>query len=154
MRSDAVGAGARPHRQGLLNQQPAVTAVPTRAEHIAAGIVNPPGRDIDAVRGEPERPGAAIEEAAEDTGRVECGYAQPVHGAVRCDECTGVAVRQEGIVGDRWEGRPIERHSRLLRAWAALLMIATFLCRLMLVLLGRRREWGVPVRPLAAPAVR
>ena len=44
-----------------------------------------------------------MEQAAEDAGRVEAGHAEPIHRPVGRDEGTGVAVRQERIVGDRWE---------------------------------------------------
>ena len=69
------------------------------------GLVGARRRHVDAVRREPEVAGAAVEQAAEDARAVERGHAQPVDRPVRRHQRAGVAVGQEGVVGDRREGR-------------------------------------------------
>ena len=61
---------------------------------------------------EPERSCGAVEQAAEDARRVEPGHAEPVDAAVRRDQRAGVAVGEEGVVGDRRERRRSRRALR------------------------------------------
>ena len=69
------------------------------------GLVAAAGRHVDAVGSEPERAGAAVEQRAEHARAVEARQAQPLDRAVGRDQRAGVAVREEGVVGDRRERR-------------------------------------------------
>ena len=60
---------------------------------------------VDAERPQPERARLAVEQAAEHAWRVEARDAQPIDRAVRRYEGAGVAVREEGVLGDRGERR-------------------------------------------------
>src|SRR3954451_14302052 len=92
-------------RQGVADQQPAGRRAPRGDEDVGARLVVARDRVVDAVGAEAEVAGAAVEQAAEDTGRVERRYAQPAHRAVGRDKRAGVAVGQERVVLDGRERR-------------------------------------------------
>ena len=105
VRRDQVLVAARPHRQGVAHDHPAVRRLPGGDEHVRARLVGAGGGVLDAERAEPEGAGAAVDQAAEYALAVEAGDAQPVDRAVRRDQRGGVAVGQERVVGDRRERR-------------------------------------------------
>ena len=89
--------------QEILDDKPPGGCVPGRLEHhrarhVAALVGN------EGVRG-PEAEGAsrAVEQGAEDTGRVRSGQAQPFDRSVGCDQTIVFAVGEECVVGDRRE---------------------------------------------------
>ena len=112
VRGDLVGMVARPHGQRVANDRPAARHLPGRDHHVGAGLVGAGGRMVDAERAEPEHARLAVEQAAEDTGRVEARHAQPVDRPVRRDQRAGVAVGDERVVGDRRERRRCRRALR------------------------------------------
>ena len=113
VRGDRVLVIGRPHRQGVADDHPPGRGLPRGDEDIRAGLVVPGGRMVDVVRCEAERARLAVEQAAEDTGRVEAWHAEPVDRAVGCNERASVAVGQERVVRDRGERR--RRRSALRR---------------------------------------
>ena len=104
VRRDLVFARAGPHRQRVADGDPAPRRLPERDKHVRPRLVLAVGRMVDPERAEPERPGLTVEEAPEDARGVERRDAEPVDRAVRSHERAGVAVRKEGVLGDRWEG--------------------------------------------------
>src|SRR5262245_45440579 len=96
----------RADQQQVAHDDPAAARAPARLEDHRAGDVATRGRDLDAVRAEPERAAVAIEDRAEDARRVEAGEAQPLDGAARRDERARLAVRQECVIGNRRELAP------------------------------------------------
>ena len=105
VRGHGVRALPRPHHERVVHQEPAARGVPGGRQHVGAWHVGACGRHVDAVGAEPERPGSAVEDVAEDARRVERREAQPVDRAVGRHQGAGVAVGEEPVVGDRWEGR-------------------------------------------------
>ena len=105
VRRDRVLPPPRPDRQRVAHLDPALRRVPGRHQRVRARLVGARRGHVDPERREAEGPGLAVEEASEDARRVEGGDAQPVDGAVRSDERAGMAVGQEGVVGDRRERR-------------------------------------------------
>ena len=69
-----------------------------RAREVAAGR-----RDVEVIRAEAEVAGVAVEQGAEDAGRVEPGQAQPLDVAAGRDQGHRLAVGQEAVVADGWE---------------------------------------------------
>ena len=118
VRGDRVRASSGLDHQRVVHQDPAARGVPGRRQHVRAGHVGARRRHVDAVRSEPERPGSAVEDVAEHARRVERREAQPVDRPVRCDQGTGVAVRQESVVGDGREGGGMA-HGAVLRESSA-----------------------------------
>ena len=103
VRRHEIDAPARPEDQRIPDDHPPRGGLPGRRQHVRAGLVDPGGWHVDAEWPEPERAGLAVEQAAEHAGCVEARHAQPVDRPVRCDQGAGVAVRQEGVLGDRRE---------------------------------------------------
>ena len=105
----------RPDRQRVADDEPAGRCHPGRLEHVGARFVAAPGRHIDAVGGDAEAAGAAVEQRAEDARPVEARQAQPLDGSVGCDQRSAVAVGEERVVGDRRErgsALPLRRADR------------------------------------------
>ena len=127
-RRAAVGLGALgevvpgTHAQGVADDEPAGAGLPGRLDHQAARQVAA-GRGHHLVVGaDAERPGAAVEQGAEDGRRVGPGHAHPLDRPARGDQAGGLAVREEGVVGDRREraaapSRPSWRRPRTPRWW-------------------------------------
>ena len=109
VRRDQVLAVLGAHGQGVAHQHPAGGRLPRGAEDVRPRLVDAGRGHVDPERPHPERAGLAIEQGAEHAGRVEARHAQPVDRAVRGHERARVAVRQEGVVGDRREGRGSSR---------------------------------------------
>ena len=105
VRSDLVLAVLRAHGEGIAYQGPSGWCLPGGGEDIRPRLVEPCRWHVDSERAEPERAGLAIQQGAEHAGRVEARHAQPVDRAVRGHEGAGVAVGEEGVVGDRRERR-------------------------------------------------
>ena len=105
MRGDRVLAAARSHRERVVDHRPPRRRLPDRDQGVGPGQVVAAARHVDPERGEPERAGPAVEQRAEHARRVEPRDAEPVDRAVGRDQRAGVAVRQEGVVGDRSERR-------------------------------------------------
>ncbi len=105
VRRDLVLVVARPHRQRVANHDPASRRLPRRHQHVRACLVRTRGGMVDPERRQPEEAGLAVQQAAEDAGRVEGRDAQPIDRSVRGDERARVAVREEGVVGDRRKRR-------------------------------------------------
>ena len=87
----------RTHRQGVANDHPPVRRLPGRLEHIRARHVGDCRWVVDPERSEAEEAGLAVEQAAEDAGRVEAGNGEPVDRSVRGHERAGVAVGEERV---------------------------------------------------------
>ena len=97
-------------RVGPIVRASRTTTQPDGVFHVVTstlvpGLVGARRRDVDAERPEAERARLPVEQAAEHARRVEAGDAQPVDRAVRRHERAGVAVGQEGVLGDRRERR-------------------------------------------------
>ena len=86
VRGDLVLVIARPDGQRVADDEPAARRLPRRHEHVRPRLVRTRRRVVDAERPEPEEPGLAVEQAAEDARGVEGGHAQPVDRAVGRDE--------------------------------------------------------------------
>ena len=69
VRRDRVLVLARPHRQRVAHHDPAGRRLPVRHEHVGSRLVAARGGVVDAERPEPEEPGLAVEQAAEDARR-------------------------------------------------------------------------------------
>ena len=93
------------HRERLADQRPPRRRVPCGVEDVGPGLVDPRSGNVDPKRTQPEGACRAIEQGAEDAGRVEARHTEPVDRAVGGDQCAGVAVREKGVVRDRREGR-------------------------------------------------
>ena len=126
-----VGRRSRVRRDGVLvipgaegqrvsHDDPARRRLPGRLEDVRPGQVRPCRRVRDPERREAEEARLAVEEAAEDAGRVEARNAEPVDRAVGGDERPGVAVGQKRVVRDRREWRRCGRALR--RALGSLLV--------------------------------
>ena len=105
VRRDRVLVAARPHRQRVAHDDPAVGRLPRRLEHVRPRLVDDRSRVVDPERRHAEEAGLAVEQAAEDARRVEARDAQPVDRPVGRDQRAGVAVRQERVLRDRRERR-------------------------------------------------
>ena len=105
VRRDLVLVAARPHRQRIANDDPASGRFPRRHQHVRVRLIGPRGGMVDPERREAEEAGLAVEQAAEDAGRIEGRNAQPVDRPIGGDERPRVAVREEGVVSDRRERR-------------------------------------------------
>ena len=111
VRRDRVRALPGPHRQGVVDQHPATRGVPRRRHHVGAGHVGAGGRHVDAVRAEPERAGATVEQVAEArwASRRRAGTAsrpsRPARPGRRCGSSTGTRSRRSA-------GRGTSRGSR------------------------------------------
>ena len=92
-------------QQAITDDQPAAGRPPARLEQQRSGNVPAGGRYLDARGADPEGAGVAIERGAEHTRRVHPGQAHPLHASARGDERGDLAVRQEAVIGDRWERR-------------------------------------------------
>ena len=99
----ASSPSARTHGQGVADLDPARRRLPCRRHDVRPRLVHPSRRVVDPERAEPEVARLAVEQGAEDAGRVEARDAEPVDRAVGRDQGTGVAVGQERIVRDRRE---------------------------------------------------
>ena len=113
VRRDRVLAVVGAHREGVVDHEPPAWRVPRRAEDVRPRLVGPGRRHVDAEGPEAEVPRLAVEQGAEQAGRVEAGDAQPADRAVGSDKRARVAVGEEGVVLDRRERR---RHRRALAA--------------------------------------
>ena len=105
VRRDLVLVIARTHGQRVADQGPAARRVPRRQEGVRAGLVDARRGDVDTERAQPERAGLAIQQCAEDAGRVEARHAEPVDRSIGRDQRAGVAIGEERVVADRREGR-------------------------------------------------
>ena len=88
------------HHQQVLHEEPPARGVPRRLEHHGPGYVAPLVRHVGVHGSEPEVAGGAVQDGAEDTGRVRPGKAQPLDRAVRGHEAVVLAVREEPVVSD------------------------------------------------------
>ena len=94
-RCAAVGARAvllvvpRSDQQDLADDDPAVARAPAGLEDHGPGQVTAVGRHVDVGGSDPEVAGAAVEDRAEDAGRVEPRQAEPL------DAATGRATTLE-----------------------------------------------------------
>ena len=100
---DRVRPARRSHGQRVAYYHPARGRLPGRRQHVGAGLVRPRRRDMDTERTQPERSRPPVEQAAEDARGVEPRHTQPVDPPIGSHEGTGVAVGQEGVLGDRRE---------------------------------------------------
>ena len=107
--SDGVLSLARSHRQRTPHVHPACRRVPHHRNGVAARLVLPGRRNVEAERPDPEHACLAVEEGTEHTGRVETGHAQPIDGTVGSDQRAGVTVREERVVRDRRKRRRCRR---------------------------------------------
>ena len=99
-------------QQHVAHDQPAGLRAPRRLEDVRARQVAAPRRD-DRVGGrQREHAGVAVEHRAEQARAVHPWHAHPLDVAARRDERRRLAVRQEGVVGDRRERAARERHVR------------------------------------------
>ncbi len=105
VRSDRVLSPRGSHGQRVADHDPSGRRLPGRQERVGARLVQTRRRVVDAERGQLEGACLAIEKRSENAGGVEARNAQPVHGSVWRDQCARMAVRQEGVLGDRREGR-------------------------------------------------
>ncbi len=105
VRRYVVLVGSRTHGQRIADLDPSAWRLPRRGQHVRAGHVVAVRRDHDSERAKPEQARLAIEQRTEHAGRVEARHAQPVDRPVRGDKRSGVAVRQERIIGDRRKRR-------------------------------------------------
>ena len=96
----------RAHHHRVADDHPAGVGLPGGLQDQAARQVTPGGRDRDAVRAQPEVPGAAIQDGPEHAGRIGPGHAQPFHRSTRGDQAAVLAVGEEGVVGDGRKGVP------------------------------------------------
>ena len=110
VRGHRVRPAARSHHQRVVHHDPPARRVPGGHQDVGARDVGPRRRHVDAVRPEPERARAPVEDVAEDAGRVEGGQAEPVDRAVGGDQGAGMAVREEPVVGDRRKGGGGDTH--------------------------------------------
>ena len=92
-------------RQSIVDDRPPGGGHPGRLEHVGARYVAPAGGDVHAVGSKTKGSGAAVEQRAEDTFAIKTRQAEPLNGAVGCDQCACVAVREERILGDRRKRR-------------------------------------------------
>jgi hypothetical protein len=113
VRRDPVLVIPRAHRQRVTNDDPAARRLPRRLDHVRARHVVALGRVVDSERAEAEEARLAVDQAPEHARRVERRRTEPVDRAVGRHERTGVAVRDERVVGDRRErrrgGRALQR---------------------------------------------
>ena len=105
VRRDGVLLAPRAHRQSVTDEHPARRRVPGRQQGVRAGLVDPGRGHVEAEWAEAEGAGLPVQQRSEHARRVEARDAEPVDGAVGCDEGAGVAVGQERVVGDRRERR-------------------------------------------------
>ena len=108
-----IGGRRRGARSGSSCQGPIVSASrttiqpvarhPGRLEDIGAGLVAAGDRHALAVGADAKPAGAAVEDRGEHARRVESRQAQPLDRAVGRHQRAGVAVGQEGVVGDARE---------------------------------------------------
>ena len=103
VRGDLVLATARTDGQRVTNQYPTHRRVPRRDESVRTRFVDSRRRHVDPEGAQPEATGLAVKERAEHAWRVEARDGEPVDRAVGSDERPGVAVRQEGVCGNRRE---------------------------------------------------
>jgi hypothetical protein len=102
-------------RQRVADENPPRGRLPCRGQDVRARLVDPRRGVVNPERPEPEAAGLTVKQAAEYAWRVEAGHAEPVDRAIGRDERAGVAVRQERIIGDRWEWRGSGRTAVLAR---------------------------------------
>ena len=100
---DRIRPVRRSHGQRVAYHHPARGRLPRRHQHVGAGLVPPRRGAMDTEGTQPERSRSPVEQAAEDARRVEPRHTQPVDPPVGSHEGTGMAVGQEGVVGDRRE---------------------------------------------------
>src|SRR5207253_348575 len=75
---DVVLSVARSHRQRLANRRPSGWRLPRGDQRVGARLVDPAAGHVDPEWPHTKRPRAAVEQRAEDAGRVESRDAQPV----------------------------------------------------------------------------
>ncbi len=85
----------------IPHDEPARRGMPGRLDHHRAGYVAAVMRNDGVRRSEAERTGRAVEQRPEHTRRVGTGQAEPFHGSVGRDQTAVLAIRKEGILGDR-----------------------------------------------------
>ena len=105
VRRDLVHVVGRAHRQRIAHDDPPGRCLPRGHEDVRSRLVDALRRVVDPVRTEPEGTALAVEQAPEHARRVERRDAEPVDRAVGRHERAGMAVGQEGVVGDRRERR-------------------------------------------------
>ena len=102
LRLEAVAAVAGPDgvdEQRVADDDPAGLGRPGRLDQVRPRLVAARDRH-PLVRREPHRPGAPVEDGAEDARRVEPRQAHPLDRAVGGDEGPGLAVGQESVGAD------------------------------------------------------
>ncbi len=105
MRRDLVDVVGRAHRQRIAHHDPPGGCLPRGHQDVRSRLVDALRRMVDPVRTEPERTALAVEKAPEHARRIERRDAEPVDRTVGRDERAGMAVGEEGVVGDRRERR-------------------------------------------------
>ena len=106
-----VAVVPRADQQRVADDDPAALGAPAGLEDHRAGQVAAGGRHVHARGAEPELAGVAVEQRSEHARGVHPRQAHPLDAAARGDERGGLAVRQEGVVGD--PGERAARESRL-----------------------------------------
>ena len=87
----------------VAHDDPAVRRSPARLEDHRPGEVAARRRHLDVGRAEAKAARVAVEDGAEDAGRVDPRQAQPLDVSARRDECGRLAIGEEGVLPDRWE---------------------------------------------------
>ena len=105
VRRDPVLDPPRAQRERVAHDDPARRHLPRGDQRVGARLVRARGGHVGGERAEPEMTRLPVQQRAEHARRVEARDAQPADPAVRRDERTRVAVRQERVVGDRRERR-------------------------------------------------
>ena len=136
----SVGHGL--HHQQVLHEEPPARGVPGRLEHHGPGDVAPLVRHVRVHGGEPEVAGGAVQDGAEDTGRVRPGKAQPLDRAVRGDQTVVLAVRKEPVISDGREAFGHTHFSVVGHIW--MLRIFTVACITLWDDWARQREQAPP----------
>ena len=95
----------RPQRQRVAHHDPAGRHLPGGDQRVRARLVLTRRGHVRGERREPEMTRLPVQQRAEHARGVEARDAQPADAAVRRDERSRVAVREERVVGDRGERR-------------------------------------------------
>ena len=109
-RRAAAGAGVALdvlHRrdQRVADDDPAGLGRPGRLDHVRARAGSGGRAGTRSSGARRKLPGAAVEDRAEDAGRVEAGQAEPLDRAVGREQGAGLAVGEEAVGADRRELR-------------------------------------------------
>ena len=96
----------RAHHQRVAHDDPARVGLPRRLQDQAARQIAARRRHRNAVRPEPEMPGATVQDRPEHAGGVRPRHAEPLDRARRRDQAGVLAVGEERVVGDRRERVP------------------------------------------------